>query len=226
LLAEVPWLYRASLGRRSAFVATVRMVLVDPGRLAEQCHREVYVEPVGTASFWRACIVIAATSVALLALLLAIPSPPVSPAKQPAVLPLLAGVAGVAAAAFFFVASVPLDTGPFDSCARNVRFRRLHDFTCAPLVLMLLAPLAYGLLWCTGAGTSAAERGGVGTVILVMLAWLAYRSTFQRHAGDRSVAWVIGHALLTLLFWPFLGLFCMVMGAVLLNVTLELLPHR
>ena len=224
LLAEVPWLYRAAMGTWDAFAGTVRLVLLHPARLADQCDRSVYVEPAATHSFRRACLAVAAASLATVAVLHVFPD---LRANRPAATAVILWLGALPPAALFlFVAAVPMDTSGFQSCSEHVRFRRLHDFTCAPLLLMPLAPLAYGACRLLKWPEELADGVSLGAAALLLVVWFAYRTYFQCRAAGRSGTWVIGHALLTAVFWPFLMAFSVVCGTVLVDILLGFLRHR
>ena len=77
---------------------------------------------------------------------------------------------------------------------------------------MPLAFAAYTLWRVAGGSDDTGRTLAALAATAVMLLWMAHRIEFQIRAAPRTPAWAARHVLLTVMFWLFLALFCLVMG--------------
>jgi hypothetical protein len=215
--ADVPWVRRADAATRhrcadggNAFVAywrTVALVLLRPRKFGETVWQDVEVAPSETTRFRWITIGIA-TGSTLAAML-----PGFGPGSAIA-LPLLA----VPVTLFFWMATARVIFIQFraDRFADEMRFRRLHDLTCAGLALAPLVPSAVVIGFVFG---WPAERIALATFIsiwLAMGAWWLGSLQYQIHGGRCTRGDMVLHGMMLPIAW-------MMIAAVILVFSLGLL---
>ena len=186
-LARVPWLYRARLGRVSAYVQTVGMILRRPRQFAREMCRPVRVSAPDARSFRRVTIrlVVALYLVYMLGLgiyqirelvKMGIPFPTAQVAMAGAI---TAWGAVMMAMALMLATDLPtfiwrgLPASPDDLAP-------LHHYACAPLALVPLLAVIGGVGWLvylmapgrTNAHVLAYGGFALGLIVLLLIWWL------------------------------------------------------
>lgn len=197
VLASIPWLQCRFIGRSVAFWETARLVLTSPGRLVEQVRANVELDETDCASFRRRCIFIAAF---MLALAVTEAMSDAAPSPLPIVMRLVSTFAG--GLVFFYFASFPLDQGEFDTPNEARRYRRIHDFVSAPLVLMIVVPFATRAAQLRGKDAWMTLYTTTGVALAV---WIYYLVLFRNRVRREGRLQAVANALAIALFWGLMG---------------------
>jgi hypothetical protein len=202
--ADVPWLKRGDLltdanaTGGSAFVAywrTVWLVLARPRKLGEMVWQDVEVDAADTARFrWITIGVALGSTLATMLPILA----PVTPVVLLAMLLLAAPVV-----AFFWMATGRFDVIQFVApwFAQEMRYRRLHDLSCAGLALAPIVPMFLLLGLIMGWPPYYVVPRVLALIGFVFVAWWYGSLRYQIHGGRCRTGDAILHALLTPCAW-------------------------
>jgi hypothetical protein len=202
--ADIPWLKRGNVAidanatGGNAFVAywrTVWLVLARPRQFGEMVWQDVDVDAAETTRFRWVTIGIAVGS--LLAALLPVLAP-LSPAVMVALLAL-----SVPVVAFFWMATGRFDIIQFVAAwfAQEMRYRRLHDLSCAGLALAPMVPMFLLLGLIMGWAPQYVASRAIALGWLVVFAWWYGSLRYQIHGGRCRTGDAVLHALLMPFAW-------------------------
>ena len=224
--ADIPWLKRGDIlidanatggNALLAYWRTVWLVLARPRKFGATVWQDVEVDATEAARFRWVTIGLAVGS--LLATLL----PVFSPLSLGALVTL--AIMSGPIVAFFWMATGRFDIVPFVArwLAQELRFRRLHDLSCAGLALAPVVPmfLLLGLImgW---SGSYVGPRAVVlGWVVLFM--WWYGSLRYQIHGGRCRMGDAILHAILVPFAWIMIATVIAVFALGIMGLLLGLL---
>jgi len=224
--ADIPWLKRGDLlidanaTGGNAFIAywrTVWLVLARPKRFGEMVWQEVEVDAAETARFRWITIGIAVGS--LLATMLPVLAP-FSPAMMIALVVMSAPIV-----AFFWMATGRFDIIQFVAprFAQEMRFRRLHDLTCAGLALAPIVPLFLLLGLIMGWPGSYVGPRAMGLCWVIVITWWYGSLRYQIHGGRCRMGDAILHAVMVPFAWFMIAGVILIFGLGILGLVLGVL---
>ena len=219
--AEVPWLRRGdprgfAYERNTilAYYRTVELVLLWPGRFGEMVWRDVEVRPSETTRFrW---LTIGVASGSALATML----PALGPAQSVVALPLLA----VPVTLFFWMATARFNLIQFraDRFADEMRYRRLHELSCAGLALAPAVPAIILAGFVFGWRSSSIALGAFLLACGVLAAWWIGSLFYQLHGGRCTRGDAILHAFLLPFAWLMIAIVILVFSMGLVGLGLAI----
>ena len=203
--ADIPWLKRGERQREmhaldggNAFLAywrTVWLVLVRPKKFGSMVWQDVDVDAVETTRFRWITIGVAVGSA------LATMLPIISPLSIAVLLTVL--LMGAPITAFFWMATGRFDIIQFVAAwfVQEMRYRRLHDLSCAGLALAPIVPIYLLLGLIMGWPGYYIGPRAFALCWLVVIAWWYGSLRYQIHGGRCRTADAILHAVLMPFAW-------------------------
>jgi hypothetical protein len=200
--ADVPWLRRDDRALL-AYLRTVALVLLRPRKFGQTVWQDVDVRASDAVRFRWVTIGIA-TGSALALMLIAVMPPPVI------AIPLLAPPVLI----FFWMATARFNLIQFAPArfADEMRYRHLHELTCAGLALSPLAPLFALVCMALGLPDHVAEPVFVALCWLVPIAWWYGSLRFQIYGGRCTRGDALLHAVLLPFAWLLIAGVVLVFG--------------
>jgi hypothetical protein len=224
--ANIPWLKRgdilidANATGGHAFIAywrTVWLVLARPKKFGEMVWQDVDVDAAETTRFRWITIGIALGS--LLATML-----PVFAPLSPAVLITLV-VLSAPIVAFFWMATGRFDIIQFIAprFVQEMRYRRLHDLSCAGLALAPIVPMFLLLGLIMGWPGNYVGPRAVGLCWVVVIAWWYGSLRFQIHGGRCRTGDAILHGLMMPFAWFMIAAVILIFALGIMGLVLGML---
>ena len=224
--ADIPWLKRGDLltdadatggNALLAYWRTVWLVLVRPRKLGEMVWQDVEVDAADTARFrWITIGVALGSTLATMLPVLA----PLSPAVLVALLLLAAPIV-----AFFWMATGRFDVIQFVApwFAQEMRYRRLHDLTCAGLALAPIVPIYLLLGLIMGWPPYYVAPRVIALIALVIFAWWYGSLRYQMHGGRCLGGDALLHALIVPCAWFMIATVIVIFALGIVGLVLGLL---
>ena len=225
--ADIPWLKRGDILTDAnatggvnplfAYWRTVWLVLARPRRLGEMVWQDVDVDAAETARFRWVTIGIALGST------LATMLPVFAPVRPVIVLALFLLAAPIAA--FFWMATGRFDVIQFVApwFAQEMRYRRLHDLSCAGLALAPVVPIFVVLGLILHWPAHYVVPRAIGLAAAVVFAWWYGSLRYQIHGGRCRTGDAILHALLMPCAWFMIAAVIVIFALGIVGLVLGLL---
>jgi hypothetical protein len=223
--ADIPWLKRgdalvnANATGGNALVAywrTVWLVLCRPKKFGQMVWQDVEVDAAETLRFRWVTIGIAVGS------LLATMLPMIAPLSVGKMITMTILAAPIVA--FFWMATGRFDIIQFIAArfAQEMRYRRLHDLSCAGLALAPIVPMFLLLGLIMGWPAHYVGPRAMGLCCLVVFAWWYGSLHYQIHGGRCRAGDAILHAVLMPFAWFMIALVIAIFGLGIVGLVLGL----
>ena len=227
--ADIPWLKRGQRLRdahhtegaeANAFLAywrTVWLILVRPKKFGAMVWQDVDVDAVETTRFRWITIGIAVGSVLVTML------PVIAPLSIAVMLTLV--LLSVPIVAFFWIATGRFDIIQFVAAwfAQEMRYRRLHDMSCAGLALAPIVPLFLLLGLIMGWPGQYVGPRAVLLIWVVVFAWWYGSLRYQIHGGRCRTGDAILHAVMMPFAWFMIAMVIVIFALGIMGLALGLL---